>query len=88
MGILPLQFTGGDGWASLGLDGTETFDIKKNVSEVTPRCIINVSAKKKKKNGKNVTFDVLCRLDTDVEIEYFKHGGILAYVLRGGMAKG
>ncbi|PLX68692.1 MAG: aconitate hydratase AcnA [Denitrovibrio sp.] len=84
MGILPLQFTGGDGWVSLGLDGTETFDIK-GVASVTPRCSMKVSAKST--DGSVKEFEVLCRLDTDIEIDYFKHGGILAYVLRG-MAKG
>jgi aconitate hydratase len=79
MGILPLMFTGGDGWASLGLDGTETFNIG-GVTGVTPRCTLKVEAVKP--DGKTVKFDVLCRLDTDVEIEYFRHGGILAYVLR------
>lgn len=80
MGILPLQFTGGDGWQSLGFDGSETFDIK-GVADVSPRCTLTVTANKK--DGSKVNFDVLCRLDTSVEIEYFKHGGILAYVLRG-----
>jgi len=83
MGILPLQFTGGDGWATLGLEGTETFDIR-GVADVTPRCSLKVKATKT--DGSVKEFDVLCRLDTDVEIEYFKHGGILAYVLRN-MAK-
>lgn len=79
MGVLPLQFTGGDSWKSLGLDGTETFDIK-GVGSVSPRATLKVTAKKP--DGKEINFDVLCRLDTEVEIEYFKHGGILAYVLR------
>jgi aconitate hydratase len=83
MGILPLQFTGGEGWATLGFDGTETFDIR-GVASVTPRCTLKVKATKA--DGSVKEFDVLCRLDTDVEIEYFKHGGILAYVLRN-MAK-
>jgi len=83
MGILPLQFTGGQGWASLGLDGTETFDIV-GIADVSPRCALTVKATKPK--GIENVFEVLCRLDTDIEIEYFKHGGILAYVLRG-MAK-
>ncbi|ADD68791.1 aconitate hydratase 1 [Denitrovibrio acetiphilus DSM 12809] len=83
MGILPLQFTGGNSWAGLGLDGTETFDIK-GIAEVSPRCSLKVTAVKP--DGSQTEFVVLCRLDTEVEIEYFKHGGILAYVLRG-MAK-
>lgn len=80
MGVLPLMFTGGDGWKSLGLDGSETFEIK-GVADVSPRCTLKVSAKKPDGSVKN--FNVLCRLDTEIEIEYFKHGGILAYVLRG-----
>lgn len=80
MGILPLQFTDGDGWESLGFDGSETFDIG-GIASVTPRCTLTVRAVKP--DGRSMSFDVLCRLDTDIEIEYFKHGGILAYVLRG-----
>lgn len=79
MGVLPLQFTNGDSWKSLGLDGTETYDIK-GVADVTPRGTLKVTAVKP--DGKEIKFDVMARLDTDVEIEYFKHGGILPYVLR------
>jgi len=80
MGILPLQFTGGQGWQTLGLDGSETFEIR-GVKDVTPRCSMTVKAVKP--DGMIIEFDVLCRLDTDVEIDYFNHGGILPYVLRG-----
>lgn len=79
MGILPLQFAEGEGWAALGLDGTETFDIK-GIDGVTPRCMLEVRAAKA--DGTEKTFRVMCRLNTDIEIEYFKHGGILTYVLR------
>ncbi|MGE4319054.1 MAG: aconitate hydratase AcnA [Deferribacterales bacterium] len=79
MGVLPMQFMNGDSWAGLGLDGTETFDIT-GLDKVKPRAVMKVTAKKP--GGKEIQFDALCRLDTDVEIEYFKHGGILAYVLR------
>nr|WP_303851174.1 aconitate hydratase AcnA [Seleniivibrio woodruffii] len=83
MGVLPLVFTNGDGWKTLGLDGTETFDIT-GVDRVTPRCTMSVTATKP--DGKQIKFDAMCRLDTEIEIEYFKHGGILPYVLRN-MAK-
>jgi len=83
MGVLPLVFTNGDGWKTLGLDGTETFDIS-GVEKVSPRCTISVTATKP--DGKQIKFDAMCRLDTEIEIEYFKHGGILPYVLRN-MAK-
>jgi aconitate hydratase len=83
MGVLPLVFTNGDGWKTLGLDGTETFDIS-GVDSVSPRCTISVTATKP--DGKQIKFDAMCRLDTEIEIEYFKHGGILPYVLRN-MAK-
>lgn len=84
MGILPLQFTGGDGWASLGLDGTETFNIK-GVADVTPRCTLSVEVVKA--DGSSMFFEAMCRLDTDIEIDYFRHGGILSYVIRGMAGK-
>ncbi|WP_277656482.1 aconitate hydratase AcnA [Seleniivibrio woodruffii] len=83
MGVLPLVFKNGESWKSLGLDGTETYDIV-GVDKVSPRCTLAVTAKKP--DGKEIKFDVMCRLDTEIEIEYFKHGGILPYVLRN-MAK-
>jgi aconitate hydratase len=79
MGVLPLVFKNEQSWKSLGLDGSETFDID-GITDVTPRC--SIKAKATKKDGSVVEFDTLCRLDTPVEIDYFKNGGILDFVLR------
>jgi aconitate hydratase len=79
MGVLPLVFKNDQSWKSLGLDGSETFDIE-GLTTVTPRC--NIRVKATRKDGSVIEFDTLCRLDTDIEIEYFKHGGILDFVLR------
>ncbi|MCD8492272.1 MAG: hypothetical protein LRY51_10430 [Geovibrio sp.] len=79
MGVLPLVFKNDQGWKSLGLDGSETFTIE-GLSGVTPRCTIRVKAVKP--DGRVTEFDTMCRLDTDIEIEYFRHGGILDFVLR------
>lgn len=81
MGILPLEFLPGQNADSLGLNGTETYDIDLfggNLS-VGQKLVVKVSTGK--------TFEVKARLDTDVELEYFKNGGILQYVLRK-LAKG
>lgn len=76
MGILPLEFKSGENADSLGLNGTETFDIKLNGGNIGVHQDVEVKAS----NGK--TFTVKARLDTEVEIEYYKNGGILNYVLR------
>eukprot|EP01028_Stygiella_incarcerata_P001680 TRINITY_DN1301_c0_g4_i1.p5 TRINITY_DN1301_c0_g4~~TRINITY_DN1301_c0_g4_i1.p5 ORF type:complete len:227 (+),score=-10.32 TRINITY_DN1301_c0_g4_i1:56-736(+) len=78
MGVLPLQFID-TSWKDLGLDGSETIDILE-ISEITPRTILQVKAYKT--NGKVLEFQVLCRLDTQIEVEYYKNNGILEYVLR------
>jgi aconitate hydratase len=77
MGVLPLQFTGGQSAASLGLDGSETFDL--DVSGLGPRATVKVRAKR---DGATIEFDAVARLDTPVEVEYFRNGGILQTVLR------
>lgn len=79
MGILPLQFKPGQTWQSLGLTGEETFDLG-DVSNLTPQCDLTVTATAA--DGKQTTFDVTVRIDTPVEIVYFKNGGILQTVLR------
>ena len=79
MGILPLQFTNGQTAKSLGLTGHETFDIA-GVDQVTPAKQMKVTYKTAE--GKTGEFTVKCRIDTPNEVEYFKHGGILPYVLR------
>jgi aconitate hydratase len=76
MGVLPLQFKQGEGADSLGLTGKETFNIVLNSGDLKVGQDIEV------KTGEGKTFTVRCRLDTDVEVAYFKNGGILHYVLR------
>jgi aconitate hydratase len=76
MGILPCEFKSGESGSSLGLSGKERFSISLNGGELKVGQNITV----KSDDGK--TFDVKCRLDTDVEIQYYKNGGILLYVLR------
>lgn len=79
MGVLPLVFKEGENPQSLGLDGTETYSIS-GIENITPRKILQVNAVKK--DGQEISFEVIARLDTDVDVEYFEHGGILQYVLR------
>ncbi len=83
MGILPMQFKAGDSAASLGLTGEETFAIA-GLNDLTPGQMIEVVATAA--DGSNKTFAVLTRIDTANEIEYFRHGGILSYVLRQTLA--
>ena len=79
MGVLPLQFKEGEGAEALGLDGTESFTIS-GVADLQPRQEIEVEAKRQ--DGSVTSFTVRCRIDTYNELEYFKAGGILHYVLR------
>jgi aconitate hydratase len=80
MGVLPLQFKGGDTPETLGLHGTETFAITGIAQdEIEPGGTATVTVKAK--NG-TVSFGGRIRLDTPVEVEYYRHGGILQYVLR------
>ncbi len=83
MGVLPLTFAHGQTHESLGLTGEETFDIPV-ADDVKPRQIITVTATKA--DGTKVSFDTLCRIDTPVEVDYYRNGGILHTVLRN-MAK-
>ncbi len=85
MGALPLVFKEGDGWESLGLDGTETFYIS-GIEDMTPRKILQVKAVKE--DGREINFETVARLDTEVDVAYFKNGGILPYVLRKMLKKG
>lgn len=79
MGVLPLVFAPGENAGSLGIDGSERFTIN-GIEAITPRQQLLVTAEKS--DGSRVTFPVTARLDTDVEVAYFKNGGILPYVLR------
>ena len=83
MGVLPLQFPEGQSHGSLGLDGTETFEVTGitafNDGDTIPETV-HVAATKD--GGEKVEFDAVVRVDTPGEAEYFRHGGILQYVLR------
>ena len=81
MGILPLEYPAGESAASLGLTGEEVFDISGIEGGVEPRQDIAVRAVAT--DGREVAFTARCRIDTPVEAEYYRHGGILQYVLRG-----
>lgn len=80
MGVLPLQFEDGQSWESLGLTGHEAFDIPVD-DNVQPLDTIEVTATAE--DGTVTKFNAIVRLDTPVEVDYYKHGGILQYVLRG-----
>ncbi|WP_459611791.1 aconitate hydratase [Corynebacterium urogenitale] len=86
MGVVPLQFPEGESWKSLGIDGTETFDIT-GIEELnngtTPKTIKVVATKE---NGEKIEFDAVTRIDTPGEADYYRHGGILQFVLRNMMA--
>ena len=79
MGVLPLQFVDGQSWQSLGLDGTETVSIE-GLTSLTPRSMVTV--KVVRANGESLDVQTRCRIDTINELDYYKHGGILHYVLR------
>ena len=80
MGILPLEFTDGKTWKALGLDGSETFDISGLGDDLQPRSTIQVHATKS--DGTKISFDAAVRIDTPVEMDYYRNGGILQTVLR------
>jgi aconitate hydratase len=79
MGVLPLQFLEGQNAESLGLAGNETFSID-NVADIEPRQ--DVEVKVERADGSETTISARCRIDTYNELEYFRSGGILQYVLR------
>ena len=86
MGVLPLQFKDGQGVGSLGLDGHEKVDILGVDDDLKPGQTLKMVATKN--GGEKVEFEVLCRIDTRNEIDYFKAGGILHFVLRQLIAEG
>jgi len=83
MGVLPLQFMPGENVQSLGLTGEEVFHIE-GIADLTPRKVLTVRAVKP--DGSERTFQVLARVDTPIEVEYYRHGGILPMVLRKMMS--
>jgi aconitate hydratase len=82
MGILPLEFLPGQNRASLGLTGEEIFDIENVVEHLSPRSRLNVRATDADTDARVKTFGVTVRIDTPDEADYYRHGGILQYVLR------
>lgn len=80
MGVLPLQYLDGATAESIGLTGKETFNIMGIDQSLTPLKQLTVSAIKE--DGTATQFNVLARLDSEIEVEYYRHGGILQYVLR------
>jgi aconitate hydratase len=80
MGVLPLQFSEGQSWKSLGLTGQESFDILGLNDNIQPFQKLQVRATRP--DGSTVEFDAIVRLDSQVDIEYYKNGGILQKVLR------
>ncbi|EHI14656.1 aconitate hydratase [Mycolicibacterium thermoresistibile] len=82
MGVLPLQFPQGQSAASLGLDGTETFDITGIEALNEGRTPKTVKVTATKEDGSKVEFDAVVRIDTPGEADYYRNGGILHYVLR------
>ena len=84
MGALPLVFKAGQSWEGLGLDGSETFSIS-GVEDMKPRKVLQVKAVKD--DGRQIDFEVIARLDTEVDVAYFENNGILPYVLRKVMGE-
>ncbi|MGE0327981.1 MAG: aconitate hydratase AcnA [Polyangiaceae bacterium] len=80
MGVLPLEFINGQNRESLGLTGEEVFDITGVADDLKPGKRLKVTARRD--DGSNVDFEVRTRIDTLVELDYYRHGGILQYVLR------
>ncbi len=82
MGIVPLQYLPGQNAETLGLNGTETFDI--DLSDLEPKGAVRVVAYR---DGRKLEFDTLCRADVPAEVDYIANGGILQYVLRRMMSE-
>jgi aconitate hydratase len=79
MGVLPLEFKPGETAESLGLTGHESYSVE-GVSKLSPRAKLRVQARDD--GGKEKTLEVVARADTPEEVAYYRHGGILPYVLR------
>jgi aconitate hydratase len=83
MGVLPLQFSAGDSPETLGLDGTETFTV---ISVAGARAASTVDVLARHADGRQQAFATICRLDSETDVEYLRHSGILPMVLRQLMA--
>jgi aconitate hydratase len=80
MGVLPLEYESGETASSLGLTGRETFDVRGLASNLEPRKKVRLTARRE--DGSKVEFAAIARLDSAVEIDYYRNGGILHTVLR------
>ncbi len=80
MGVLPLQFIGDDSWQGLKLDGSEKFTLEGITAGLAPQQQLTLQIERA--DGSKQSVALLCRIDTPIEIEYYRHGGILPYVLR------
>jgi aconitate hydratase len=80
MGVLPLQFINEENIQSLGITGEETFDLKGLEGDIKPQQQVTLVINRVDGSKKEVT--VLLRIDTPIEVDYYKHGGILPFVLR------
>jgi aconitate hydratase len=80
MGVLPCQFKDGMSAASLGLDGSETFDLRGVEAGIEPRQDVTLVIHRA--NGATEEIQITLRIDTPIEVDYYRHGGILPYVLR------
>jgi aconitate hydratase len=86
MGVLPLQYMKGDSAEKLGITGKESFTITGIAEDIKPLKKVQVIAKKE--DGTVIKFDAIARMDSNIEIEYYRHGGILQYVLRQFLDRG
>ncbi|MFM0203922.1 aconitate hydratase AcnA [Paraburkholderia fungorum] len=84
MGVLPLQFKGSDSVQSLGITGEETYDVEGLGNDFKPQQEVTLVIRGK--DGKEKRVQVLLRIDTPIEVDYYKHGGILPFVLRSLLA--
>ena len=80
MGVLPLQFKEGQSRVTLKLDGTEKYNITGLKSGIKP--LMDITCMITREDGSSEKIELLCRIDTADEVEYYRHGGILQYVLR------
>ncbi len=80
MGVLPLQFIGNDSVETLGITGKETYDLKGLEGEIKPQQLATLVIHRE--DGSSQEVQVLLRIDTPIEVDYYKHGGILPFVLR------
>jgi aconitate hydratase len=85
MGVLPLQFVEGTNAQSLGLDGSENYGLTGLSDAIEPGQVVTLEIRRK--DGKPEAVPVKLRIDTPIEIDYYRHGGILPFVLRELLAR-